>query len=235
MKRYIKSAIEPIEDIDLESLKEIARDPDILSSDLKGIAENIFDADVLNAIVHNPNTTPEILSIVVDTILAAPRKTMYVEFVLEDIAASENLSESLAYKLFDAAMSNDQGLSDYGRNSIIINITRNPNTTESVLWHILKEEPWEAHNILNNPSVGVDFIRKMASLNNNTIHSYIAACPRTPADILIAISSDDYYTTRSNLARNPNTPTEILQELLNDEEPGVRTFAEDALRNRDSL
>lgn len=205
MKRYIKSAIQPMSDI---------------------------DDDFLSELVWHRNTDSDVLDQLVDILLSKSFISVVDEVNLEEIARHANISVSTIQKLIDAALSGTSHLSQSTRDDIIDAILVNKNTPKELLWDFLENDSFYASTILKNPNVDVDFIRRMATLDSKLVHSSIAEDEHTPADILAILASEDYYSTRAGVAKNPNTPTDILEQLLDDEEPTVRIFAERNLGHR---
>ena len=251
MKRYVKSSIMPLSNYDWKDLFELACDSGTLTESLKEIAEVCDASAVQSAILSNPNTTSEVLDIMVDRILKFVTNDDYD--TLARIASMPRTSSATLSKMVDSiGLNNDayyvtevlyaiagnsntplkalrklSNCSDYDVRSAV---AKNPNTSSSILNHLIKVDYSIVPAALVNPNLSVDMLRTFANSSNHWTRVEVAENSNTPEDVLVKLSADESYYVRQSVAENFNTPVETLKILAKDEEWGVETSAKQTLK-----
>ena len=253
MKRYIKAAIESFDNYDWKDILELALDETTDADVLKEFCNSDSSA-VANAILSNPNVTPQVIAQLTDRIL---------KFVGEDwdilnrIAAHPKTSkETLAniitqlwdydtHTIFNidvifstvasnpnTSLSTLRKLANYSDYDVRAAVAKNPNTSAATLKHMVNVDDAILPYVLSNPNVSEELLIKFSNSSNHWTREGVASNPNTPVDILVKLSEDESYYVRVAVAENPHTPTEVLEQLSQDDEWLVAAQARDSLRTR---
>jgi hypothetical protein len=186
MKRYIKAAVKPLSDEDLETKRGITRDSETSSELLWQLYnENVNSEDwetqyfVCLELAQNPNTPREILMQMASNWRTDQR-------ILHSIGSNPNADIEIL-----------NVLSTYDL-SIKASVAENPNATPELLWKLAKSK-------LTIPSFKDDYSIMLCRIAWN---------PNVTADLLEFLSHSEDHYVRAAVARNPNTPIDTLKRLM---------------------
>ena len=232
MKRYIKSSIQPLSELDWKDRYDIAKDPNTSAEVLSEIFELDGDAMlVLNAIAHNPNTPAELVDRLaeigdanVNTTLAGRTdlSKSALKLLAEDkyygtqcrVAKNPNVTPTILRKLL-------YNSEDY---DVTRCIASSDKATTSILLSAVKKDCNVADASYNNPSA-------TAELKESLIHHpdmYVRYCLARDCKeeyCLRCLAVDSDYRVRWQVAANHNTPEDVLESLCRDVEEPVRLSA----------
>ena len=137
-----------------------------------------------------------------------------------------------------------QILSNDERESVRVNVARNPNTPVQTLQKLSndKNEPfymWKPYDkfvsvagmVAQNPNTPKHILQKLSKNKYTNVRENVASNPNTPKHILQKLSSDEERDVRIGVAKNPNTPKHILQKLSSHKDEFVSNFAKKTLND----
>ena len=190
MKRYIRSAVTPLADVELDIRREIARDPETSAEVLEQLySDSIASTNWNNKyfigleLAANPNTPLHILE-----------KLTHLDVddrVRRQVAENPSTPIELLKYLYRSPGSCD----------VWIALAKNPNTPNNILWELAKRDTTlEAFNS------SYECIREGVAMN-----------PNTTSDILDYLSTDRSAYVRAQVAKNKNTPISTLKRMLEDD------------------
>ena len=101
---------------------------------------------------------------------------------------------------------------------VLHSVLENRNTTESTLRKLLDSVPsnYFTGKILKHPNSSLNILLAAAEHPGSDPHIAVSKCRKTPANLLIKLSSDNVAYVRRGVAGNLKTPAEILTKLSND-------------------
>lgn len=240
MKRYIRSAISSISNLDWHELGDLASDPltpDHVLSEIATIADSYT---IRYSLLENPSITTALIDTLVDNVLND--STGADPGICSDIVRHPKTSKQALKSIFDHFIDkNESGksvLEAFAQNPktpvrmlqqlskssdwlICTDVANNPNASASLLTQMLKNDASLAFVILSHPNATLGMLTQFANSKSPMTRSAVASSPNTPADILIKLSEDSDSLVRGYVAENKNAPTKVLKRLTKDVNPGV--------------
>ena len=254
MKRYIRSAISSISDLDWHELGDLASDPRTPDNVLSEIAATADSYTIRYSLLENPSITTALIDILVDNVLND--STGADSSICSDIIRHPKTSKQALKSIFDCFIDKDYKSSKYvweafaqdpktpvrmlqqlSKSSdwlIRTDVANNPNASASLLTQMLKNNDNNslAFAILSHPNATVGMLIQFANSKSSMTRSAVASSPNTPIDILIKLSEDSDCFVRRYVAENKNTPTKALKHLTKDVDPDVCRAAQYTLNHR---
>lgn len=254
MKRYIRSAISSISNLDWHELGDLASDPltpDYVLSEIATIADSYT---IRYSLLENPSITTALIDTLVDNVLND--STGADPEICSDIIRHPKTSKHALKSIFDCFIDKDYKSSKYvweafaqdpktpvrmlqqlSKSSdwlIRTDVANNPNASASLLTQMLKNNDNNslAFAILSHPNVTLGMLTQFADSKSYMIRGAVASSPNTPINILIKLSEDSDDLVRRYVAENKNTPTKVLKRLIKDTNLGVRQEAQYRLNHR---
>ena len=205
MKRYIKSAIIPVIEEDMETKMYIAKNsdnPDTLR-ELYEWAKN-RSGFVTATILSNPNAPQDILS---NDSFLSNKELRYV------LASNPNTPISMLRKLSEYPDTHAR-------------LSQNPSIPEDVMHSMLiSANPSARVNLASNPSTPVDMLDKLADNSDHWVRHDVASNPNTPTDVLRKLLHDESDYVLENVMGNPNTTPDMVWEIYNWTDGSIRDMA----------
>lgn len=98
---------------------------------------------------------------------------------------------------------------------------------------IKKKEDTASVYIAGRRNIDIAIIRKMDSIGSINVTRRLASNPKTPVDLIQKYAKSNDKIVRMNVAANVSAPEEILEELMNDPDKMVQTFAKRAMGKKE--
>jgi len=246
MKRYIKSTVIPLDQLDWRDQLAVAEDPNTDIEALRILAnQDKLPLTISGSILANPKVTSDIIDImttklyfedIYDRIAGHPMASKFALDKVADYALLGNHFNIDYWALQDVAINENTSLKTLRKLAkcssceIRNKVAEHPNASTSLLSQMCDRDLSIAPYAVQNPNISLDIVERLANSSRSWGREVAASCPKASADILLKLSQDEKPIVRMSVAENKSTPVEILQTLLNDSDYSVRLTAEETLR-----
>lgn len=203
MKRYIKSAITNPEDESMDVRFNMASDTNVRSEVLLRLVKDVDvlnDITMINAILHNPNTSPDVLFYILTHSVWAASVPIQL-----GIVKHPNVSEELLEML---------SCSQDGK--VLNAIGKNVKTPTKVLYKLASSPIDNARmGVAENPKAPADILLELSKDSDVAVLWQVGKNPSTPPHILeTMLFTDDCRNVLDVVLHNPATSSQAIQEFI---------------------